>query len=214
MEKKETIKLGKEMKLEHIPFSKLLDPEMAIKDAYVSSKKRNVVDSIPLPNSRALDALRTPSDRLLWSSINSFGLLKPLEVAKITDEMYEELGIMVKAYPRVEYVILDGQRRYMALQKFKKLRNHLKCPEGDCLEDRVILPCLVYEYKTMGECRRHSIEDNKFSIRPHSRFLDASERTGTEGKGMPNIIPKEMTNLGKRMKKLAEEIEKENRAEE
>jgi len=161
-----------------------------------------------LPNSRALDALKTGDQRALFASITTFGLLKPLEISKISDEMAEDLGIVTKAFPKAEYVILDGQRRYMALQRFLELENKAEDSEKESIEDRILLPCLVYSYTTFSECRRHSIEDNKFSIRPKGLYLDAAERL--EMKGLPNIIPEEFSNFDKRMKKIAKEIERRN----
>jgi len=45
------------------------------------------------------------------------------------------------------------------------------------LSNGLLIPCIVYDYESFEECRRHSIEDNKFSVRPAIEYLDYAERT-------------------------------------
>jgi hypothetical protein len=44
----------------------------------------------------------------------------------------------------------------------------------------VLIPCLVYYYKTFKDMQRHSIEDNKFSVKPSNDYLDSAERMTEE----------------------------------
>lgn len=176
------------MKLEYIPFSKLLNPEDAF--AKMRFKKEESIDSIPVTNSRALKTIKSQDIRALKGSIEVFGLLNPLFVARITDEMRQYVKV-AKWFKEIEYVIVDGQRRYKAIKELFNLKDAKERDDVETerknkglsketrpkIEDHVLIPCVVFPYTEFCEARRHSIEDNKFSVRPKSIYLDHAERS-------------------------------------
>ncbi len=136
----------------------------------------------------------------LKRSVGQFGLLKPFEVA----ELPERLDFY---YGKGKYIVIDGRRRYFAISELLKLpteqdertqRSSLRTnPENDQIEkaemqaqvqfdelsirDYVLIPCLVYPYKTFLQMVRHSIEDKKFSVKPSKDDLKLAEKMRKEG---------------------------------
>jgi len=211
------------MKLEYIPFIKLINPYVLANNAWSSSS----IDSIPLCNSRALKTIRSDDIKALSLSIKQFGLLNPLLVWKIPKEEIENIknseSFSFRGKFRIdEYAIIDGQRRYFAIQKMFGLRtaneienashrvrtgaitfvlgengkmkekNKPKTIIVPILEEHILIPCIVYDYKHLSECIRHSIEDNKFSVRPSQIYLECAERMGDN---LPDMMPKDFRKI-------------------
>ena len=194
------MKFGKVMCLKWIPFSELIDPfELLGYKQYT----KETVDSINAVNSRPLLTIKTTELKALINSIETFGLLNPLSVIKF------EKG----------YGLIDGQRRYFALRKilWRQIEEYRQA-NGICKVDdftgsteeyevwkkimlaKVLIPCIVYGYTTLDEGMRHSIEDNKFSVRPSTIYLDYAERKPTQ---KPNLF----VNVRDRPKSEASEVQ-------
>ncbi len=148
----------------------------------------------------------------LKNSIAQFGLLKPLEVA----ELLEELDFF---FGRGKYIIIDGQRRYFAIRELLRLpmgqeeirqKNLLQAHFGyDRIEkaeiqaqeqieklsirDYVLIPCLVYPYQTNLQMMRHSIEGNKFNVKPSRDYFKIAEKMYQAG--ISDLNPDDLSNL-------------------
>jgi len=168
------LKLGKPVKLKYIPFSELIDPhklQPPIPEVITKGKGRGSIDSIPFSNSRALNTIKVQDIQALISSIKAYGLLNPFSVVDITKEGDWKIdGIETKEFAEGKYAIVDGQRRFLALRKIIQESKYSKSLH------LVLIPCLVYPYTSFKEMTRHSVEDNKFSIRPDNLYLDVAER--------------------------------------
>jgi hypothetical protein len=136
----------------------------------------------------------------LKRSIAQFGLLKPFEVA----EMQEHLDFF---YGKGRYLVIDGQRRYFAIRELlnlpteddeRKQRDSLRGGfqnehimkaqmqaqdrfERLSIRNHVIIPCLVYPYKTLLQMVRHCIEDKRFSEKPSKEDLELLKKMVAEG---------------------------------
>ena len=183
------MKFGKVMCLKWIPFSELINPFELLEFKEYS---KETVDSINCVNSRPLKTIKTTELKALENSIQTYGLLNPLSVMKC------DKG----------YVLIDGQRRYFALQKIimrdfveychakgiTMVNEYTGSYTGDYGEyvsfkkktlGKMLIPCIVYGYTTLDEGMRHSVEDNKFGVRPSTIYLDYAERKPTR---KPNIF--------------------------
>lgn len=199
-------KLGKQIRLKHVPFSELIEPRLMVSLEKYFAHTEYSIKSVPASNSRALDTIKKQDIEALISSITTFGLLNPLLVCKLPRKWKENLRL--KRFSKMRYILIDGQRRYYAIKKIFNLEplvttedlikryryphyGRLVIDENiPRLEDYILLPCIIYPYATLGESRRHSIEDNKFGVRPKNIYLDYAER-GVKVGGYPYIQPTE-----------------------
>lgn len=187
------VQLGKRIELKYIPFSELAVPWNVVVDT-ASIKQENdklsnfnqtngsTFDQIKANGAKASRKIRKADIDALKYSIAQFGLLKPFEVA----EMQERLDFF---YGKAKYLVIDGQRRYFALQDLLKLPTehderrqsgnlrtntdnenviNLELQGQEQLDklsirDYVLVPCIVYPYTTLLQMVRHTIEDKRFS---------------------------------------------------
>jgi hypothetical protein len=162
----------------------------------------------------SLKALKQEDLEGLKRSIGQFGLLKPFEVAALP----EELGFF---FGKGKYAIMDGQRRYFAMRELLRLPTeqderrrhgslrthtgnpHLAKAEAQAQEhlgklsvrDYVLVPCLVYPYKTYLQMVRHSIEGNRVSAGAAKVFREIVEQMRQQG--IPDLAPDDLTPLWK-----------------
>jgi len=226
------VKLGKKVELQYIPFSKLAIPW----DVYVESnteprqgsggdaKQRGALAYGKMtPDSlKTLKTMKQDKLDVLKNSIGQFGLLKPLEVA----ELPEQLGFF---FGKGKYVIIDGQRRYFAMRDLIRLpterdvrrqRESIRTRSGShqiekaetqaqeqleklSIRDYVLVPCLVYPYKTYLQMVRHSIESNRANGGSAKIFLEIVEKMRQQG--IPDLTPDDLTNLWETRNTLIEE---------
>ena len=202
------IKLGKNMELKHIPFSELAIPwEVCIDSVKPIHEGCNIEQlgvstygTTATKSSRASKTMKRDDLDALKQSIGQFGLLKPFEVA----ELPERLNFF---YGKGKYVVIDGQRRYFAIRELLRLpTEHDERTEKDSLRtnsgydqiekaeiqaqeqfdklsirDYVLIPCLVYPYKTFLQMMRHSVEGKKLSVKPSKDDLKLAEKMHKEG---------------------------------
>ena len=205
--KLEPTKLGKKMELKYIPFSELAIPW----DVCVDSAKPRNDDSdtkklgvhthgtMAAKSSRAKIMKREDLDALKHS-IGQFGLLKPFEVA----ELPERLNFF---YGKGKYLVIDGERRYFAIREMLNLptehdertqKESLRTSSGYAqiekaeiqaqvqfdrlsIRDYLLVPCLVYPYKTSLQMVRHSVEGNRFRGKPSRDDLGLVEKMNEQG---------------------------------
>ncbi|UCH32305.1 MAG: ParB N-terminal domain-containing protein [Candidatus Bathyarchaeota archaeon] len=215
------IKLGKKMELKYISFSELIIPWEICVDSNgeaghndYNGKQLSALTYGPMSptSTKALKTLKQADLEALKASIGQFGLLKPFEVA----ELPEQLDYF---YGKGKYVIIDGQRRYFAIRELlrlpsehdeKKEKNSLNTRLGyDQIEkleiqaqeqfeklsirDYVLVPCLIYPYKTYLQMMRHSTEDSRFSVKPSKIFLQIVEKMRQQG--IVDLHPDDLGNL-------------------
>ncbi len=226
------VKLGKEMKLKYVPFSELVIPWDACVESSIGSEQTDGRDARQLgalaygmitPNSlKALKTMKQDNLDALKTSIGQFNLLKPLEVA----ELPEELGFF---FGEGKYVIIDGQRRYFAIKELMRLpteQDERRCKESlrthavnNLIEkaenqaqeqlgklsvrDYVLVPCLIYPYKTYLQMVRHSTEANRVSEKPLKIFLEIIENMRKQG--IPDLNPEDLSNLWETRNTIIEE---------
>jgi hypothetical protein len=216
------VKLGKKMELQHIPFSELVIPWDVCVESNTNPEQnggRNIRQPRALdyrmitPDS--LKTLRTVKQNnldTLKTSIGQFGLLKPLEVA----ELPEHLGFF---FGKGKYMVIDGQRRYFAIRELLRLpteqderrrkesvrtrpaNTQIENAETQaqeqleklCIGDYVLIPCLVYPYKTDLQMVRHSTEGNRVSEKSSKIFLGIIEKMRDQG--IPDLNPDDLGNL-------------------
>lgn len=212
----EPVKLGKGMELKYIPFSELLIPWGVCIDSTVTRDNRHtgVLVSGAKANSdfKALKTMKRSDLEPLKHSIAQFGLLEPFEVA----ELLEELDFF---FGKGKYLIIDGQRRYFAIRELLRLpmeheeirqKENLQTHSGyDQIEkaemqaqeqienwsvrDYVLIPCLVYSYQTYLQMMRHSVEGNKFSVKPSRDYLKIAEKM--QQTGISDLNPDDLSRL-------------------
>jgi hypothetical protein len=217
----EAIKLGKKMELKYIAFSELIIPWEVCVDSNIekehddnSPKQLGALTFGKMtPNStKALKTMKQEDLEDLKASIGQFGLLKPFEVAELPEELDYFFG-------KGKYVIIDGQRRYFAIRELlrlpsefdeKKQKNSLNTsleydPIGNLeiqaqeqfeklsIREYVLVPCLIYPYKTYLQMMRHSTEDSRFSVKPSKIFLEIVEKMHQQG--ISDLFPDDLNNL-------------------
>ncbi len=215
------IKLGKKMELKYIPFSELIIPwEVCVEsnsetegDGHNANQSGAPALGMITPDSaKSLKTMKQGDLKALKASIGQFGLLKPFEVA----ELPEQLGYF---FGKGKYVIIDGQRRYFAIRELlrlpsehdeKKEKANLKtCLGYDQIEelerqaqeqferlsirDYVLIPCLIYLYRTYLQMMRHSTEDSRFSVKPSKVYLGIVEQMRRQG--IVDLQPDDLRNL-------------------
>jgi len=226
MEPIKPIKLGKKMELKYIPFSELVIPWEVCTDSDVTrddkhsgvlasgAKTRGDFKPLKTMKRNDLDALKY--------SIARFGLLKPFEVAELPEELDFFFG-------KGKYVIIDGQRRYFAIRELLSLhmepeeirqKNLLRTHSGHdqiekaetqaqeqianlSIRDYVLIPCLVYPYQTYLQMMRHSVEGNKYSVKPSRDYLEIAEKMHQTG--ISDLNPDDLSKLWEIRKIIREE---------
>jgi hypothetical protein len=209
MELKPT-QLGKKMKLQYIPFSELIIPWDVCVDSTLDPEQVEAVDlgragalilGAMTPDSlKTLKSLKQANLEALKTSIGQFGLLRPFEVAKLP----QDLGFF---FGKGKFVVIDGQRRYFAIRELLRLPSeqderrqkervrtlsgddHVKKAEAQAQEhleklsirDYVLVPCLVYPYKTYLQMVRHSTEDSKVSEKSSKVFAEIVDKMRQQG---------------------------------
>jgi len=224
------IKLGKNMELKYIPFSELAIPWQVFIE---SDKSRNIDcdtrqsdvsthGAIAPKSSRTSKTFRRDDLDALKHSIGQFGLLKPFEVA----ELPERLDFF---YGKGRYLVIDGQRRYFAIRELfglpteqdertqkGSLLTNSGCDQVEKTETQaqeqfdklsmrnyVLIPCLVYPYKTFLQMVRHSIEDKKFSVKPSKNDLKLAKKMHEEG--VSDINMEDLSEFWETRSKIEEE---------
>ena len=207
-QKFEPVKLGKKICLKYIPFSELAIPWNVRPSNSGSKKSKNVTkksrfhskNKVNNEQSKVLKILKNPDFNALKLSIGKFGLLKPFEVA----EMYERLDFF---YGKGKYLVIDGQRRYFAIRELLNLpteedennrRDSLQTSFlSDCIleaerqaqneferlniRNYIMIPCVVYPYRTLLQMVRHSIEDKRFGEKPPKDDFELVKKMVAEG---------------------------------
>jgi hypothetical protein len=228
--KLEPIKLGKNMELKYIPFSELAIPwdvcvdSVKPRDDDCDTKQSGVptYGTMAAKSSRASKTMKRDDLDALKHSIGQFGLLKPFEVA----ELPERLDFF---YGKGKYVVIDGQRRYFAIREMLSLptehaertqKESLRTNSGyDQIEkaeiqaqkqfdrlsirDYVLVPCLVYPYKTSLQMVRHSVEGKRFSAKPSKDDLELAEKMHEQGAKDLNL--EDLSELWETRSKIEEE---------
>jgi hypothetical protein len=226
------VQLGKKIELQYIPFSELVIPWDACVESSTDPEQGSGEDTRKLgalalgtiaPESlKTLKAMKQDDLDALKTSIGQFGLLNPLEVA----ELPEELGFF---FGKGKYVVIDGQRRYFAIRELMRLPteqderrrkesirtyagdNHIEKAETQAQEqleklsirDYVLVPCLVYPYKTYLQMVRHSTEANRVNNKSLKIFLEIVENMHQQG--IPDLNPDDLSNLWETRKIITEE---------
>lgn len=224
------VKLGKNVELKYIPFSELTVPWSVYVDSTVQRNTGHNYNQLEISNdgiisneiSRTSKNLKRYNLETLKHSIGQFGLLKPFQIAEIP----KNLGFF---YGKGKYFIIDGCRRYFAIRELLKLptkeeervridglRTHsghytIERAEIQAQEkfanlsilDYVLIPCLVYPYKTYLQILRHRIEDKKFSIRPSKGDLKLAEKMRQEG--IMDLKLEDISQLWETSRKIEEE---------
>ena len=225
------VQLGKKMELRYIPFSELVIPwEVSISSAARIQKSSSDVrylgalttGTATRGNSSVFQAMKQEDLEALKYSIVQFGLLKPFEVAELLEELNYFFG-------KGKFVIIDGQRRYFALRELLRLpsehkegspqavpqehsvRNTIEKVEKQAqkqleklsVRDYVLVPCLVYPYKTYLQMMRHNIEDKRFSDKPPRDYIEVAETMHQEG--ILDINPDDLDKLWETRNRIREE---------
>jgi uncharacterized protein YutE (UPF0331/DUF86 family) len=204
----EPIRLGKKIELRYIPFSELAIRSNVVRETAASNKNSDEIVQSRFHLKRNNDTKHNKLSKVLKDtdlhdlkrSIAQFGLLKPLEVAR----MQERIEFF---YGKGRYLVIDGQRRYFAIRELlnlpteddeKKQRDALitsfqndfisKAEEQAkqqferlSIRHFVMIPCLVYPYTTFLQMIRHSIEDKRFGEKPPKDDLEIAEKMCEEG---------------------------------
>ncbi len=212
----EPVKLGKGMDLKYIPFSELVIPLGVCIDSTSTRNNRHsgVLVSGAKANSdfKALKTIKRSDLEALKHSIAQFGLLEPFEVAELLEKLDSFFG-------KGKYLIIDGQRRYFAIRELLRLpmeheeirqkessQAHSRYDQIEKAEiqaqeqiekwsvrDYVLIPCLVYSYQTYLQMMRHSVEGNKFSVKPSKDYLKIAEKMHEAG--ISDLNPDDLSRL-------------------
>jgi hypothetical protein len=231
----EPVKLGKKVTLQYIPFSELVIPwDINVDDDAAAHDQgggwaSNTPGALALASETgmpttldSLKALKQQGLDGLKRSIGRFGLLKPLEVAALPEELSFFFG-------KGKYAVMDGQRRYFAMRELLRLpteqderrehgslRTHTDNPhlakaeiqaqehlKRLSIRDYVLVPCLVYPYTTYLQMMRHSIEGNSVSANASKIFREIVEQMLQ--KGISDLAPDDLTSLWNTRTTLTEE---------
>lgn len=214
----EPIKLGKKMELKYIPFSQLVIPWEVCTDPDLANDNKHpgVFESgaNALGNFKSVKTMKRNDLDAVKYSIARFGLLKPFEAAELPEELDFFFG-------KGKYVIIDGQRRYFAIRELLRLpkrseeieqktllRTHsgydqIRKAETQAEEqiaklsilDYVLIPCLIYPYQTYLQMIRHSVEGNKYNIKPSRDYLEIAEQMHQTG--ISDLNPDDLSKLWK-----------------
>jgi hypothetical protein len=217
------VRLGKRVVLQDIPFSELIVPWEVSVDPGV--RLRPFLTGLPQNNKAARDVKLVGLDDLV-NSIARFGLLKPLDVAEVSEQRMDFF------YGKGKYVIIDGQRRYLALRELLKLpsetdeRKQISDLGADgsrdlivqraeqqaqdqfeklSVRDHVLVPCLVYPYKTYLQMLRHGEEQSKLRAKPSKVFAEVIEKMRRQG--IADVEPDDVKDLWEIRKRIDKERE-------
>jgi len=223
------LRLGKKIELRYIPFSELvitwevcIDSNVEPKHDSGDVKQLKAFPFETLGSSRALKILKQENLEALKSSIVKFGLLKPFEVAELPEKLDFFFG-------KGKYVVIDGQRRYFAIRELLKLPTeyderrqrdslrthsnyeHIEKAEMQAQEqfenlsirDFVLIPCLVFPYKTYLQMLRHSTEDKRLSVKPSRELSEIVEKMHKQG--IADLTPDDLSNFWEIQKRIEEE---------
>ena len=193
---KKVKKYGIPIELKWIPFKELVNPERLCFDYYPTSHSK-ALETRSFVNSRPLSTIKSTTLEALRLSIEKYGLLNPLKVVPLEGKLKEQIDFLIdpniEIYDWEKYVIIDGQRRYFAIRKiicppkwviaYQLRQQGMTDPQEKQIElariqyyKGVEVLCEVYPYYSINLCVRHSVEDNKFSVRPSREYLDSAER--------------------------------------
>jgi hypothetical protein len=208
------------MELEYIPFSELIIPwEISVEPSCETENESLNSNRLMSPslgmmteNAKSLKTKKQTDLKTLKASLGQFGLLKPFEVSKLPEKLEFFFG-------KGKYLIIDGQRRYFAIRELlrlpseheeKKQTASLKAPhEYDrikklelqaqeqfgklSIRDYVLIPCLIYPYKTYLQMMRHSTEDSRLRAKPSKVYFQIVEEMRRQGIG--DLQPDNLRNL-------------------
>ena len=224
-------KLGKNIELKYVPFSELAIPwNISIDSIKPKQDSSNTTPSgVPIHGTITTKSSKTSKTskrrdlEALKHSIGQYGLLKPFEVAELPERLDYFYG------EKTKYLVIDGQRRYFAIRELLRLptqrsekarKDSLRTNSGHdqiekaeaqaqekfdelSIQDYVLIPCLVYPYKTFLQMLRHSIEDKKFSEKPSKDDVESAEKMHQEG--VPDLTPEDLIELWETRSKIEEE---------
>ena len=227
------VKLGKNLELKHIPFSELIIPNAKYLDSTVqrSNTPHYIQQNVSIDDATSTEKLRAPITLkredidILKHSIGRFGLITPFQIAEIPESL-------VSFYGKAKYFIIDGCKRYLAIGELLKLpteedervqKESLRTHSGHyaidkaeiqaveklanlSIVDYVLIPCLIYPYKTHLQMLRHGIEAKKIDVRPSKADLKLAEKMRQEGS-----LDLELEDLSQ-LWETNRQIEKERRA--
>jgi hypothetical protein len=227
------VKLGKNLELKHIPFSELIIPYAKYADSTMQKSDSSPYNPHNVSSNgvasteklRASKNLKRDDLDILKHSIGRFGLLKPFQIAEIPESL-------VFFYGKGKYFIIDGCKRYLAIRELLKLpteeeervrRDSLRTHSGHhaieraeiqavenfnnlSIVDQVMIPCLIYPYKTYLQMLRHRIEAKKLGMKPSKNDLKLAEKMRQEG-----VLDLELEDLSQ-LWETNRNIEKEKRA--
>lgn len=224
-------RLGKKMKLQYVPFSELIIPWDVCVDSNAEPEQEGadlgrtgalVLGAMTPDSLKTVKTLKQANLEALKTSIGQFGLLRPFEIA----ELPEDLGFW---FGKGKYVIIDGQRRYFAIRELLRLpseqderrqkesirtvsgNDHVEKAETQAQEhleklsirDYVLVPCLVYPYKTYLQMVRHSTEDSKVSEKSSKVFVEIVDKMRQQG--IPDLNPDDLSNVWETRNAILEE---------
>ncbi len=215
------VKLGKKVSLEYVPFSELIVPWEVSVDPNV--RLRPFVTELPKNNREAKEAKLVGLADMV-NSIARFGLLRPLDVAEVPEKRVDFF------YGKGKYVIIDGQRRYLALRELLKLpseadeRKQISLLRTDgcrdlivqraeqqaqdqfaklSVRDHVLVPCLVFPYNTYLQMLRHTAEECRLRLKPSKAFDGVIDKM--RAKGIADVEPDDLNDLWEIRKQTDEE---------
>jgi hypothetical protein len=227
------VKLGKNVELRDVPFSELIIPHAKYADSTLQRNnnhhynQQNVTtdDATSTEKLKASKNLKRDDLDILKHSIGRFGLLKPFQIAEIPESL-------IFFYGKGKYFIMDGCKRYLAIRELLKLpteeeerarKDGLRTNSGHyaieraeiqavekftnlSIVDYVLIPCLVYPYKTYLQMLRHRIEAKKLGMKPSKNDLKLAEKMRQEG-----VLDLELEDLSQ-LWETNRKIEKEKQA--
>ena len=234
-----SVQLGKRIDLKYIPFSELAVPWNVVVDTASIKQENDKLNSFNQTNGSTFDQIKANGAKAsrkirkadidaLKYSIAQFGLLKPFEVA----EMQERLDFF---YGKAKYLVIDGQRRYFALQELLKLptehderrqRGNLRTNTDNenvinlelqgqeqldklSIRDYVLVPCIVYPYTTLLQMVRHTIEDKRFSEKsPKADYVLVEQMSAQGIVDLHSDDLRELWNTRRRIEEEKQSIEK------
>jgi uncharacterized protein YutE (UPF0331/DUF86 family) len=185
------IKLGKKMELEYIPFSQLVIPWEVATDSDVThdNKHPSVFESGANPhgNFKPLKTMKRNDLDAVKYSIARFGLLKPFEVAELPEELDFFFG-------KGKYAIIDGQRRYFAIRELLRLpKRGEEIGQKNLLQTHSEYDQIVYPYQTYLQMMRHSVEGNKYGVKPSRDYTEIAEKMHQTG--ISDLNPDDLSKL-------------------
>lgn len=217
------VKLGKKVALRYVSFSELIVPWEVSVDPNV--RLRPFVTELPRNNRDAKGAKLVGLEDMV-NSIARFGLLRPLDVAEVPEKRVDFF------YGKGKYVIIDGQRRYLALRELLKLpseadeQKQISSLRTDgcrdlivqraeqqaqdqfvklSVRDHVLVPCLVFPYTTYLQMLRHNAEECRLRVKSSKAFDGVIDKMRAQG--IADVEPDDLNDLWEIRKRIDEERE-------